>query len=113
MSTYRIFIVCRVEGRGPATIAEVAFRTKYLTSEEQNNVKEEKDKIRKKLEDAKRSRDVLDHKHKRLEKQRNVLDGFADNAIKGSGIPVTLLYLYCSFVSVILGKPNVHLMVYI
>lgn len=80
--------MCRVEGRGPATIIEVAFSTKYLTSEEQQDVKQKQSEIRKKLDNAKNLQAVLKQKRVRLEKQRQVLDGFADNAIKGTGIKV-------------------------
>ncbi|XP_066277883.1 protein F37C4.5-like isoform X4 [Branchiostoma lanceolatum] len=71
----------RVECKGPASITEVTYHSKFIPAdeaEENKKIRELKDK----LNDLEKTKKALLAKKHRLEKQRNVLDGFADNMIK-------------------------------
>ncbi len=75
-------VIFRVEGRGAATITEVAFQTKQLTPDESTIQNEKEKQLRYQLEEAERRHNILNVKQHRLRKQRDVLDGFADNVVK-------------------------------
>ncbi|XP_019623479.1 PREDICTED: protein F37C4.5-like isoform X1 [Branchiostoma belcheri] len=71
----------RVECKGPASITEVTYHSKFIPAdeaEENKKIRELKDK----LNDLEKTKKALLAKKHRLEKQRSVLDGFADNMIK-------------------------------
>ncbi|XP_035686579.1 protein F37C4.5-like isoform X4 [Branchiostoma floridae] len=73
----------RVECKGPASITEVTYHSKFIPAdeaEENKKIRELKDK----LNELEKTKKALVAKKHRLEKQRNVLDGFADNMIKPS-----------------------------
>ncbi|XP_070568310.1 protein F37C4.5-like isoform X4 [Ptychodera flava] len=75
----------RVEGKGPAVINEVTFSSKYVVSQESQDdvrLKELKDR----LTECQKDKKVLCTKKHRLQKQRVVLDGFADNLMKPSTV---------------------------
>ncbi len=87
-----LLVLYRVEGRGSATITEVAFQSKDLTPDEDANQHEKEKQIRKQLEDAERRHGVMVTKQHRLRKQRDVLDGFADNVKKAGSDGVRLIH---------------------
>lgn len=74
--------IFRVEGRGSATISEVAFQSKQLTPDEAPGAQDREKTLRRQLEDAERRHGLMVTKQQRLRKQREVLDGFADNMKK-------------------------------
>ena len=77
----------RVEGKGAATILEVAFQSKLMTpQEEEENQSANKD-IREKVDQLCEQEKVLKAKTNRLTKQRNVLEGFADSVSKPMPVP--------------------------
>ena len=88
------FSLTRVEGKGSATITEVAFQTKQLTPDEESSQHEKEKQLRKQLEDGEKRHKVLLTKQHRLRKQRDVLDGFADNVKKAGsdGVGVTAIF---------------------
>jgi hypothetical protein len=77
-------LFCRVDGKGLATILEVSFQSKFLTSEEVTSQNAEQEDLKRQLNEAVRRRAELNTKKHRLKKQRDVLDGFADALMKGS-----------------------------
>ena len=76
-----------MEGRGGATITEVSFLTKQLSPEEESSHTAREKEFKGRLDAAKRRRDVLWTKKHRLKKQRDVLDGFADNVMRAGSRP--------------------------
>ena len=70
----------RVEGRGSATISEVSVQTKHLDENEAKN-SGKRDELQKEMEKLENRKDLLTQKQQRVQKQRTVLDGFADNVI--------------------------------
>ena len=85
-------IISRVEGRGSATITEVAFQTKQLTPDESTIQNEKEKQLRYQLEEAERRHNILNVKQHRLRKQRDVLDGFADNVVKAGNDGVKIFF---------------------
>ena len=73
-----------MEGRGSATISEVSLQTKHLKPEEESAQRKSKQEdLQKELDRLLQRQSALQTKRHRLQKQRTVLDGFADNVIKG------------------------------
>ena len=60
----------------------MSFLTKQLSPEEESSHTNREKEFKDKLESSKRRRDVLWTKKHRLKKQRDVLDGFADNVMR-------------------------------
>ena len=80
-----------MEGKGSATITEVAFQTKQLTPDEESSQHEKEKQLRKQLEDAEKRHKIMVTKQHRLRKQRDVLDGFADNVKKAGSDGVCIV----------------------
>jgi hypothetical protein len=76
------FSLGRVEGRGNATISEVSVQTKHLDASDSGK-QGKREELQKELEKLQQRRTLLTTKQHRLKKQRTVLDGFADNVVKG------------------------------
>ncbi|XP_074653815.1 protein F37C4.5-like isoform X3 [Tubulanus polymorphus] len=71
----------RVEGKGPATILEVIYHCKPLTDEEDEAEQRHSDLVEK-LHGLRKNKEAMEARKSRLLKQREVLDGFADNLLK-------------------------------
>ncbi|XP_064629548.1 protein F37C4.5-like isoform X12 [Lineus longissimus] len=71
----------RVEGKGPATILEVIYSATQLSPEEDENEQRHQE-VRRQLHDLTKQKEAMESRKKRLQKQREVLDGFADNLLK-------------------------------
>ena len=71
-----------MEGRGQATISEVAFQTKYLSAAEKSMATEQGKELQEKLEEAQIKQAVLKDRQHRFKKQREVLDKYAENIVK-------------------------------
>ena len=89
-----------VEGRGEATISEVAFQTKHLSEAEKTMATEKGQELQEKLKAAEVKQTVLkDHQH-RIKTQRQVLDRYADNIVKmpseGKEVCIWSIYKKCA-----------------
>lgn len=76
-------VLCRVDGHGEATISEVALTVKHVAPVTDEGKKRKEDKLQAELEALQHRLNVLQVKRTRLVKQRQVLDGFADQLTNG------------------------------
>ena len=72
---------CRVDGRGPAVISEVSFQAKHLAGSDVE-INQKQKELKDKLVPLEKKKASAESKRTRLQKQRDVLFGFADNLMQ-------------------------------